>query len=77
MGNLIIKAASALCESFECKSNCSIHHELDENIKENKICFNSLKMSQTDIKKLNQIIKKYDSVSLKPEKTTYNYITEV
>lgn len=51
-------ALKIFCKNFKCTSNCSINHELHDDIVNKKICFNSLELSQTDIKLLNKIINK-------------------
>ena len=61
-----------LLKTFKCKSNCSLGKEqLDDNIKEGRICFNSLDLKQKDIKLLNKIILKRQSLN------KYKYITEL
>ena len=52
MGNFI----SNLFNSFECTSECSIHHELTDKIKDIKFC--EMELSQKEIKIINKIIKK-------------------
>jgi len=52
MGNVM----NSLFNSFECTSQCSIHHELTTDIKDVKFC--DLQLYQNEIKILNKIIKK-------------------
>lgn len=54
MGQII----SSLLKKFECKSSCSMNHELHEDIVNKKICFNSLDLKRSDIILLNKIISK-------------------
>lgn len=55
MGSILTKCIN----NFECESNCTINHELDEKITTKSFCFNSIELSQKDIKNLNLIVKKY------------------
>ncbi len=52
MGNTL----KSFLNSFECNSECSIHHELTTDIKDVKFC--DLQLTQNEIKILNKIIKK-------------------
>jgi len=52
MGNII----KPLFNSFECNSECSIHHELHDDIGNIKFC--EMKLTQKEIKSINKIIKK-------------------
>jgi len=47
---------SNLFNAFECNSECSIHHELHQDI--DKINFKDIELSQKQIKLINDIIKK-------------------
>ena len=63
MGNAITK----FFNDFECKSECAIHHELDDKIDD--IDFLNLNLKQKDIQILNKIISK--------RKCKYKNITEL
>lgn len=52
MGNII----KTIFKSFECNSECSIHHELHDDIGNIKFC--EMNLSQKEIKAINKIIKK-------------------
>tara|TARA_R110001599_G_scaffold5248_3_gene26375 strand:- start:804 stop:1013 length:210 start_codon:yes stop_codon:yes gene_type:complete len=63
-----------ILKTFKCRSNCSLGKEiLNDDIKEGKICFNSLDLKQKDIKLLNKIINKRPST----HNYKYKYITEL
>ena len=62
-----------ILKSFSCKSNCTLNEKLNTELTDGKICFNSLDLKQKDIKLLNKIISKRNSIT--PQK--YNYITQV
>lgn len=53
---------SKLTDNFDCKSECSINHELHDDISNIKFC--EMKLSQKEIKLINKIIKK-DSIRKK------------
>ena len=53
---------SKLTDNFDCKSECSINHELHDDIGNIKFC--EMKLSQKEIKLINKIIKK-DSIRKK------------
>ena len=53
---------SKLTENFDCKSECSINHELHDNISKIKFC--EMNLTQKEIKAINKIIKK-DSIRKK------------
>lgn len=53
---------SKITDNFDCKSECSINHELHDNISNIKFC--EMKLSQKEIKLINKIIKK-DSIRKK------------
>ena len=52
MGNIL----KSIFNSFECNSQCSIHHELHSEIGNIKFC--ELNLNQKEIKMINNIIKK-------------------
>jgi len=52
MGNTL----KSIFNAFECNSECSIHHELTDGIKDIKFC--EMELSQKEIKAINKIIKK-------------------
>ena len=52
---------SKLTDNFECKSECSINHELHENIANIKFC--DMQLTQKEIKLINKIIKKNSNIS--------------
>ncbi len=47
---------SKLTDNFDCKSECSINHELHDDISNIKFC--EMKLTQKEIKLINKIIKK-------------------
>lgn len=47
---------SKLTDNFDCKSECSINHELHNDISNIKFC--EMKLSQKEIKLINKIINK-------------------
>ena len=53
---------SKLTDNFDCKSECSINHELHDDISNIKFC--ELQLTQKEIKLINKIIKK-DSIRKK------------
>ena len=57
MGNINIK-------SINFKSNCTITHELNDDIKNNNYCLNSLELKQSDIILLNKIISKRKKITV-------------
>lgn len=52
MGNTL----KSIFNAFECNSECSIHHELHDDIVNIKFC--EMNLSQKEIKTINNIIKK-------------------
>lgn len=47
---------SKLTDNFDCKSECSINHELHDDISNIKFC--EMNLTQKEIKAINKIIKK-------------------
>tara|TARA_R100000951_G_scaffold54107_1_gene45545 strand:+ start:198 stop:383 length:186 start_codon:yes stop_codon:yes gene_type:complete len=52
MGNIL----KSIFNAFECNSECSIHHELHDDIQDIKFC--EMNLTQKEIKLINNIIKK-------------------
>lgn len=57
MGSFFTK----LTDNFDCKSECSINHELHDNIGSVKFC--EMNLTQKEIKLINKIIKKNSNIS--------------
>jgi hypothetical protein len=51
MGGFLTK----LTDNFDCKSECSINHELHEEV--DNVCFKDMNLNQKQIKMINKIIK--------------------